>query len=58
MTKTPDIQRRRFDLTGQVQGVGFRPFVYRLAQDLCLTGYVANDTGGVVLCVQGRPCGI
>jgi len=55
MTETRDIQRRRFDLTGQVQGVGFRPFVYRQAQGLCLTGYVGNDAGGVVLCVQGRP---
>ena len=45
--------RRRFVLTGQVQGVGFRPFVYRLAQDLCLTGWVVNDAGGVAICVQG-----
>ena len=50
-----DILRRRFDLTGQVQGVGFRPFVYRLAQDLCLTGWVVNDAAGVVICIQGLP---
>ncbi len=53
MADAPDILRRRFVLAGQVQGVGFRPFVYRLAQDLCLTGWVANDTGGVLICVQG-----
>ena len=53
-----DILRRRFDLTGQVQGVGFRPFVYRLAQDLCLSGWVVNDAAGVTICVQGMPSAV
>jgi len=45
--------RRRLAVTGQVQGVGFRPYVYRLACGLGLTGYVANDAAGVTVEVQG-----
>jgi hydrogenase maturation protein HypF len=47
------IQRFRVAITGQVQGVGFRPFVYRLAAELGLSGLVANDSQGVTLEVQG-----
>ena len=36
-------QRQRFTVRGIVQGVGFRPFVYRLAQQLSLSGWVQND---------------
>lgn len=39
---------------GIVQGVGFRPFVYRLADELALTGWVRNDHRGVELEVEGR----
>jgi hydrogenase maturation protein HypF len=38
---------------GQVQGVGFRPFVYRLALELSLSGWVRNDARGVEIEVQG-----
>ena len=38
---------------GQVRGVGFRPFIYRLARDLDLTGTVRNDPGGVTIEAQG-----
>ncbi len=40
---------------GVVQGVGFRPFVYRLAQHYELTGWVRNTSWGVELQVEGRP---
>jgi hydrogenase maturation protein HypF len=42
-------------IRGAVQGVGFRPFVYRLALDLGLPGWVVNSTGGVVIEVEGEP---
>jgi hydrogenase maturation protein HypF len=40
-------------IEGVVQGVGFRPHVYRLARELALVGWVRNDERGVVLEVQG-----
>ncbi len=40
--------------SGQVEGVGFRPAVYRLATRLNLTGFVRNSTRGVVIEVQGQ----
>ena len=40
-------------ITGQVQGVGFRPFVYRLAQELGLSGWVRNRLGEVEICAEG-----
>ena len=45
--------RRRYDLRGQVQGVGFRPFVCRIAQAADLSGFVANDNRGVVTEAEG-----
>lgn len=49
------IKRQRIVLTGRVQGVGMRPYVYRLAAEFSLTGFVFNDTRGVTVEVQGTP---
>jgi hydrogenase maturation protein HypF len=49
------VERRRVRVTGTVQGVGFRPFVYREAVALELAGYVRNDAAGVLIEVQGPP---
>ncbi len=59
MTQSPlmlraDDVRRRFTVTGVVQGVGFRPFVHRIAGELGLTGFVGNDSGAVFIEVQGE----
>ncbi|MBA2282753.1 MAG: carbamoyltransferase HypF, partial [Acidimicrobiia bacterium] len=45
--------RRRIRVTGTVQGVGFRPFVYRHATRLGLRGWVQNDSAGVLIEVEG-----
>ncbi|MGH9122328.1 MAG: Sua5/YciO/YrdC/YwlC family protein, partial [Acidimicrobiales bacterium] len=47
------IERRRVRVTGTVQGVGFRPFVYRVATALGLSGFVCNDSDGVLIEVEG-----
>jgi len=49
----PAIQRVRITLRGAVQGVGFRPFVYRLATEMSLTGWVLNSAAGLVVEVEG-----
>jgi hydrogenase maturation protein HypF len=47
--------RTRARVEGVVQGVGFRPFVHRLAGELALDGFVLNDERGVLVEVQGEP---
>jgi len=49
------IARRRISVRGVVQGIGFRPFVYRLARDQRLTGSVRNEGGVVGIELQGEP---
>lgn len=49
---------RRLTVTGQVQGVGFRPFVFQLAQTHRLAGWVKNVTGQVEIHIQGESGGI
>jgi hydrogenase maturation protein HypF len=46
-------ERRRFEVTGIVQGVGFRPFVFGLAQRRGLAGFVLNDGLGVLIEAEG-----
>lgn len=47
-------QRLKIIVHGQVQGVGFRPHVYRTAKQLDLTGWVQNNASGVVIEIQGK----
>jgi hydrogenase maturation protein HypF len=47
------LERKKISVTGRVQGVGFRPFVYRLATRFSLSGFVFNDTKGVTIELQG-----
>ena len=51
-------ERVQVRLRGIVQGVGFRPFVYNLAQRLNLAGYVLNDSSGLIAEVEGAPAAI
>jgi hydrogenase maturation protein HypF len=51
-TEAP-VARRAIRVRGSVQGVGFRPFVLRLASDLGLDGWVLNDAQGVLIEAQG-----
>jgi hydrogenase maturation protein HypF len=48
------LKRSRITLTGLLQGIGFRPYVYRLASTHKLAGWVANDRDRVLLEVEGE----
>ena len=48
------MQRRAITVSGIVQGVGFRPFVFSLAQRLALSGFARNESGHVVIEVEGN----
>ena len=47
------VERAQIIVRGVVQGVGFRPFVYKLATGLRVTGYVTNTSDGVLIEVEG-----
>lgn len=51
--RNTEILRLRATVRGAVQGVGFRPFIYRLATELGLAGWVNNSAQGVFLEVEG-----
>ena len=48
------VAAQKIRVTGIVQGVGFRPFVWRLAQELSLSGWVRNDAQGVEIAAEGE----
>jgi hydrogenase maturation protein HypF len=54
-TRIHVLVRTRVRVEGTVQGVGFRPYVYRLAHELGLAGFVRNDSRGVLLEAEGDP---
>lgn len=53
LTDVQRLERQRLTITGVVQGVGFRPFVYGLARRHGLTGFVGNHSGGVFIEIEG-----
>jgi len=53
-TNNKTIKRLKITVHGTVQGVGFRPFVYRLAGQIGLTGWVTNFPGGVRIEIEGN----
>ena len=52
------MNRLRIEITGIVQGVGFRPFVHNLAGRLGVAGWVANDGHGVVIEAEGETAAV
>ena len=52
-TDSRKIIRARIEISGIIQGVGFRPFIYRLAKTYGLTGHVANTAAGVIIEIDG-----
>src|SRR5277367_3370098 len=48
------VKRKHIVVRGVVQGVGFRPFVYKAATSLGLTGFVFNSSSGVTIEIEGR----
>ena len=48
------IKTSEIHISGRVQGVGFRPFIFNLAEEFGLKGYVSNDELGVIIVCQGE----
>ncbi|MBO3799907.1 MAG: carbamoyltransferase HypF [Candidatus Brockarchaeota archaeon] len=53
--KFEEVVAYRINVNGVVQGVGYRPFVYHIATELGLNGFVLNSGNGVIVEVEGRP---
>jgi len=49
------LERRRLEVRGTVQGVGFRPYVFRLAEEMALAGWVANSAQGASIEMEADP---
>ena len=54
-TMTGNCVAKRLKVNGVVQGVGFRPFVFQLAEQYGLKGEVANTSSGVSIHIEGHP---
>ena len=52
------VLRKKIQVRGVVQGVGFRPFVYNLARGLGLSGYVLNSSSGVTIEIEGSDAAV
>lgn len=53
-----NLHRQKIQVNGIVQGVGFRPFVYRLARECNLSGFVNNNSHGVLIEIEGDQEGL
>ena len=53
--QTPLIIRIKYVIEGTVQGVGFRPTLFRLAKSANIGGWIKNSSGAVHLCLEGTP---
>ena len=53
VTSDEELLGMEIEIEGYVQGVGFRPFVYRLAKSLRLKGWISNSAKGVLINVEG-----
>jgi len=51
---TDRVRNIRIEIRGKVQGVGFRPFIFRQAKKYNLNGYVVNTTAGVLIEIAGK----
>ena len=49
-----DLSRKEISVRGVVQGVGFRPYIYTLARNLGLKGFVTNTESGVFIDIEGN----
>ncbi|MHB9073880.1 MAG: carbamoyltransferase HypF [Desulfobaccales bacterium] len=58
MAISETLARKRLQVTGVVQGVGFRPFIYRLAQRHHLAGWVCNTSQCVEIEIEGSPAAV